>query len=193
METAGRSLVEAQRQNTTVMNNVVGRLRALQIDQERIQTSSFTVSPQYKPSPKRPAEAPPVSPEIIGYIVGNSVTAEVRSLDKIGTVIEESLSAGANRFQGLLWGLRDEQPGRLSALKTAAAKAREKAAALSDTLHVKLVRILTVNEGGHVVRPAPQFARSMMATENGGGEPPILPGEMKIEATVTLVYEIAPN
>jgi len=32
-----------------------------------------------------------------------------------------------------------------------------------------------------------------MAAEGGGGEPPIFSGEMKVEATVTLVYEIAPN
>jgi uncharacterized protein YggE len=33
----------------------------------------------------------------------------------------------------------------------------------------------------------------MMAMEAGGREPPISPGEMKVDATVTLVYEIAPN
>jgi hypothetical protein len=33
----------------------------------------------------------------------------------------------------------------------------------------------------------------MMAMDAGGGEPPIFGGEMKVEATVTLVYEIAQN
>jgi uncharacterized protein YggE len=33
----------------------------------------------------------------------------------------------------------------------------------------------------------------MMAMEAGGGEPPILAGELKVEASVTLVYEIAQN
>ena len=33
----------------------------------------------------------------------------------------------------------------------------------------------------------------MMAMDAGGSEPPILGGEMKVEATVTLVYEIAQN
>jgi uncharacterized protein YggE len=81
----------------------------------------------------------------------------------------------------------------LSALKSAAARAHEKAATLSEALGVKLVRVLSVNEGGHVVRSAPHMARSMMAMDAGEGAPPISPGEIKIEATVTLVYEIAPN
>ena len=191
MGTAGKSLAEVQRQNNAVMQKVTERLRELQIEKERIQTSSFTVSPQYNtPAPKRPADAPPAPPEIIGYMVSNTVTVEVRNLEKVAAVIEESLTAGANHFQGLHWALRDEQQAKLTALKSAAAKAREKATALSEALHVKLGRLVAVNEDGPVVRPVPRASRSMMAMESGGGEPPVFSGEMKVEATVTLSYEI---
>jgi uncharacterized protein YggE len=193
MDTAARSLADAQRQNNAVMIKVMERLRDQNIEKERIQTSSFTVSPQYKPPPKRTSDMPPAPPEIIGYLMSNTVTVEVRNLEKIGRVIEDVLDAGANHFQGLHWALRDEQPARLNALKSAAARAREKAAVLGETLHVKLVRVLSVNEGGHIVRPASHMVRSMAARGAEGVEPPISPGEMKVEATVTLVYEIAPN
>jgi uncharacterized protein YggE len=190
METAGKSLAEAQKQNNLVMIKVIERLRELQIEKERIQTSSFTVSPQYKPPPKRPADAPPAPPEIVGYVVSNNVTVEVRNLEKVGAVIEESLAAGANHFQGLHWALRDEQQAKLGALKQAAAKARDKANALGEVLKVKLIRLASVNEDGHVVHPVPRASRSTVAMDAGGGEPPIYSGELKIEATVTLVYEI---
>ncbi len=191
METAGKSLAQAQRENSAVMQKVMERLRALKIEKERIQTSSFTVTPEYKPPPKRPSETPPSPPEIIGYRISNSVTVEVRDLEKVATVIEEALTAGANHFQGLHWALRDEQQARLSALKLAAAKAREKATALSEALNVKLLRLVTVNEQGHVVRPVPSYAgRSMGAMEMAVAAPPISSGEMKVEATVTLIYEI---
>lgn len=191
LETASKSLADAQKRNGTVMSKVMDRLRDLQIERERIQTSSFTVSPQYRPPSNRPTDVSPASPEIIGYVVSNMVTVEIRALDKVGTVIEEVLKAGANTFQGLHWGLREEQSVRLNALKQAAAKAREKASVLSEALHVKLVRVLSVNEGGHVVRPAVAMAR--MAMEASAGDVPISSGELKIEATVTLVYEIAPK
>jgi len=191
LETSGKSLAEAQKRNSATMGKVMDRLRDLQIDKELIQTSSFTVSPQYRPPPNRPTDAPPASPEIVGYVFSNMVTVEIRVLDRIGMVIEEVLKAGANNFQGLHWGLRDEQSVRLSALKQAAARAREKAAVLSEALHVKLVRVLSVNEGGHMVRPTAPMAR--MAMEAYAGDVPISPGELKVEATVTLVYEIAPN
>ena len=191
LETAGKSLAEAQKRNSATMSKVMDRLRELQVDKERIQTSSFTVSAQYRPLPNRPTEASPATPEIIGYVVSNMVTVEIRSLDRVGIVIEEVLKAGANSFQGLQWGLREEQSVRLSALKQAAAKAREKASMLSETLHVKLARILSVTEGGQMIRPPMPMAR--MAMEASAGDVPISSGELKIEATVTLVYEIAPK
>jgi uncharacterized protein YggE len=188
-ETTGKTVTEAQRESRLVMNKVVERLRALQIDPERIQTASFTVSPQFKPPPKR-SEAPAGPPEIIGYVVSNAIMVEIRNLDKVAPVIEESLAAGANQFQGLHWALRDEQQAKLGALKLAAGKAREKAAALGDALKVKLIRLLHATEESHILRPVPKMARSMMATEGGGGDMPFLPGEIKVEATVTLIYEV---
>jgi len=190
METAGKSLAQAQRQNSAVMQKVMERVRALKIEKERIQTSSFTVTPEYRPPPKRSSETPPAPPEIIGYRVSNTMTVEVRDLEKVAAVIEEALTAGANHFQGLQWALRDEQPSRLGALKLAATKAREKATALSEALNVSLVRLMAANEAGHVVRPVPYAARSMGVMEAGGPAPPISSGEMKVEATVTLVYEM---
>jgi uncharacterized protein len=189
VETVGKSVGEAQRQNRQAMNKVVERLRGLQIDQERMQTASFTVSPQYKPPPKRTADAPPAAPEIIAYIVSNSLTVEVRNLEKVGAVIEESLAAGANRFQALHWALRDEQQAKLSALKRAAVMAHEKATVLSESLKVKLIRLMSATEDSHLVRPLPKLARSMMM-EEGSEETPVFAGEIKIEATVTLNYEV---
>ena len=192
METTGRTVADAQRQNRVTMNKVVERLKALQIENERIQTAAFNVSPQYKPPPKR-TDPPSGPPEIIGYIVSNTMTIEVRNMDKVGAVIEESLAAGANQFQNLHWALRDERQPKLESLKLAAANAREKATALSEALKLKLIRVMTVSEDSHVARPVPKMARSMMALEAGGPETPVFSGEIKVDAMVTLVFEIGPE
>ena len=193
MQTVAKSLAEAHHQNNQVMQKVIDRLSELHIDRVRIQTSSFSVSPQFKPPPKRNGDAPPVTPEIIGYMVSNQVTVEVFNPDKIPAVIEQTLAAGANHFQGVQWALKDEQRAKLGAMKQAVVTAREKAATLSESLKLKLLRLISVSEGGHVARPLSHNSRSMMAMDSGGGEPPIFGGEMKVEATVTLVYEIAQN
>jgi len=91
----------------------------------------------------------------------------------------------------LQWGLRDEQAVRLGALKQAADKAREKSAVLIEALHVKLVRGLSINEGGHVMRPP--VAMAWLAMEESVGDVPISSSELKVIATVTLIDEIASN
>jgi len=190
LETAAKSLSDAQRLNNATMQKVMDRLQQLKIEKERIQTSSFSVSPQYKPPTKHPIDAPAPAPEIIGYTVSNRVTVEIRDLQKVAAVIEETSAAGANHFQGLQWGLRDEQQARLQALKLAAGKAREKAATLSEALHLKLARLIQVTEGVQFIRPASYAGRAMMAADSGGGDVPLSSGEMRVEATVTLSYEI---
>lgn len=191
METAGKALAETQQQNAAAMQRVLERLLQSGIEKERIQTSSFTVIPQYKPQPpRRSGEVVPTEPEIIGYRVSNMMTVEVRDPEKAGRVIDGALAAGANRFHGLHWALRDEQPSRLRALKMAAAQAREKARALGEALDVTLVRIITATEGGvNVIAPRPFMARAMGAALAEAAVP-ISPGEMKVEASVTLIYEI---
>lgn len=193
METAGRSLADAQRRNHAAMAKVIERLRSLDIAPEHIQTSSFTISPQYRPSPKRSGDAAPLPPEIVGYVVGNTVTVDVRKPEQMGAVIEGVLAAGVNQFHGLRWGLVDERPAQVEALKQAAASARDKARMLSETLGVRLARIISVNEEGRLVQPMPRLARTMAAMEMEGGAAPVSPGEIQVEASVTLVYEIAPN
>ena len=189
METADKVLHEAQQRNQAAMQSVTQRLKRLQIENERIQTTAFTVSPQYRAPSKPSHDAPPLPPEIIGYLVTNEIRVEVRNLDQVGTVIEESLAAGANRFQNLQWALRDERQAKLDALKQAAANARAKATVLSEALKVRLIRLITITETSDVLQPAPRVARSAMAMEFGGA-PPIFSGEMNVQATVTLIYEI---
>ena len=87
------------------------------------------------------------------------------------------------------WGLLDEQQAKLSALKQAAVKAREKATALSESLKVKLIQLMSATEDSHLVRPLPKLARSMMM-EGGSEETPVSAGEIKIDAIVTLNYEV---
>jgi hypothetical protein len=50
---------------------------------------------------------------------------------------------------------------------------------------------MSVNEAGQMIRPASPMAR--MAMEASASDVPVSSGELKVEATVTLVYEVAPN
>ncbi len=194
VETAGESLEEVQDENRKRMKRVMTRLEELGIKSERVQTSSLSVSPQYSPRPRRQTNQPvvPQIPKIIGYTVSHALAIEVLDLPLVGRVVDSALQAGANQFSHISWTLQDNRPARLSALKGAAQKAREKASALARALDVQLLQLLVVTEGGSTLVPQRSMrGRAMMSMAmDDVASVPVASGELTVRASVTLMYEI---
>ncbi len=195
VETAGENLADVQRDNQDRMKRILKACQELHIPSNRIQTTALNVIPQYPPPPRRSAERSLENhvPRIIGYQVTHQVNVEVRDIEHVGKVVDRVLKAGANRFSGISWALQDEEPVKLKVLQTASLKAQAKAKALAQALHVKLVRVIQVNEGGVSVSPpirSLRMARPAMAMMESGGDASVSAGEITIRGTVTLVYEI---
>ena len=198
VETAGESFEQVVSDNRDRMERVMAALIALGIPEARVQTTSFDVTPQYAPLPRRRNDEPIKyePPKILGYTARNGLKVEVRDLAKVGTVADRALKAGANHFNGIQWIVRDQHPVYLKALAQAAKKAKEKAQTLAQSLDVQLVELLTVQEGGVAVPELRRsFAKASMPMSDGAAESSVSmsPGEIKIEAQVTLLYKIGPT
>lgn len=197
VETVGAKLTKVQQKNQERMARVLEECRKLEIASEFIQTTSLNVIPEYPPRPRRSqgGSLEQMIPRIIGYRVIHQVNVEVRNLDIVGKVVDRVLKVGANRFSGISWGLQDAQPHALQVLQLAASKAQAKADTLAQALHLTLVRIMKVQEGGVAVIPPVarhRMARASMAMESGG-DASISVGEITVRGTITLMYEIAPK
>ena len=197
VETAGKTFELVSGENQTKMHRVMKKLMEMGIPKERIQTTSFDVSPRYAPIPRRRSNEyqEPKAPKIIGYTARNTINVEIHDLEKVGRVVDKALQAGANRFSGVQWILRDRHPVYLRALNIAAKNAKEKAQTLAKALGISLGRLQTVQEGGvHVRPPIRSYAKSsMMRAEAADASVPMSPGEIKVESQVTLLYEIGPH
>jgi len=195
VQTAGESFEQVVGENRERMKRVMAALMRLGIPDERIQTAAFDVTPRYAPRPRRRPNEPiqHEPPKILGYTARNGLKVEVRDLDIVGAVVDQALKAGANQFQGIQWTLRERHPVYLKALAQAAKKAKEKARTLALSLDVQLVELLTVQEGGSSVpTPRRSFAKSsmLMADAAESAAVPMSPGEIKVEAQVSLLYKI---
>ncbi|MCW5784757.1 MAG: SIMPL domain-containing protein [Nitrospirales bacterium] len=192
VETAGEKLSDVQMENQERVVKVLEECRRLNIPSELIQTTSLNVIPEYPPSPRRPTDGTLENsvPRIIGYRVVHHVNVEVRSQEVVGKIVDRVLQVGANKFSGIAWGLQNEQPTKLEALKQASAQAQAKAEALAQALNLKLVRLINVSEGG--VSPSPPEGRYRMALAmDSGGDASVSAGEISIRGSVLLVYEIS--
>ena len=182
---------EAQDRVSRTAGAILEAVRRLGIPADHIQTSELNLGPVYGQG--RP-DREPQEPQIVGYQASNVVSVQVEQLDKVGPVIDAGLAAGANRLEGVMFGLRDDRKARAEALTRAVEEARVKADALARALKVRLVRILEVAEGGIAVGPPQPFMKAgRMAMETAMADTPVSAGQVGVSASVTVRWEIAPE
>jgi uncharacterized protein YggE len=116
------------------------------------------------------------------------VLVRVDDLAKIGAVIDAGVDAGVNQMQGVSFSIKDDLPQRQDALKKAAVQARTKAQAIAEAMGVSLGGVMEVMEGDAGGGPRPMMEMARMSDSGGA---PIQPGELQVEASLTVRFRIA--
>jgi uncharacterized protein YggE len=161
---------------------VLRELRRVAGPSADIRTSGYALEPNYR-SPR-----PGGAPEISGYTARNMVEVTTADLPSVGALIDTAMQAGANNIQRLEFSLKDRRAARAQALREATAAARADAETIASALGVKIVRVLSAQEGGEPpVRPMMMG----MARMEAAPATPIEPGTLEVRATVTLQVEVS--
>ncbi len=175
---------DALRANAARMTAVIAALKKGGLADRDIQTSNLSINPQYVYEQNVP-------PKLTGYQVSNQVTVTVRDLTKLGQAIDATVNAGANSAGGISLGLSDpsaaEDAARLAAVKALNAKAELYARATG----YRLVRIVSLSEGGGYA-PAPQpYPMVAMARMKEADSTPVAGGELRVKIDLSGVFELA--
>jgi hypothetical protein len=104
-----------------------------------------------------------------------------------GQIIDIANQVGANSITNIRFGLRSARDYWTEALMAAGANAISDAQAIAAATGVRLVRVLSISLN-HTQVKSPQIALASFAKANTST--PIEPGDVSIEANVSLVYEI---
>ncbi len=171
---------DAAAQNANQTTAVLTQLKQLLGANADIKTLNYSLSPVYT----YPRDGSPAT--LTGFTANNTVEATVGDLSLPGKIIDTAIQAGANRVDGLRFSIKDDQPLRIQALRSASLQARSHAEAIALGLGVRLGTVIGAAEGysaGIVVAD-----RSALAT---AAPTPVQPGSIDVTATVTLEIEIA--
>lgn len=182
VETAGESADQALAANGEAMRRVMTALTQNGVDGADIQTSGFSIAPDYGRSP--PTSSDP--PRITGYRVTNQVSVRVRDISRLGALMDVLVREGANRISGVEFLVADETEVKDEARRKAVQDARRKARVLAAEAGIELGRVLRVSEvteGGPGPRPL-TMARAESAV-------PIAPGTLDFRADVAVTFAIA--
>lgn len=184
VETVAASAREAGEMNARSMEQVIRALVAAGVPRTDIETRNYSVFPEYD---YREQEAP----RIRGYRATNQVGVETTKLDDVGRLIDTALQAGANRVEGVNFGLRDEAAARATALRQAVANARAAAETMAAALGVRLGEVVYATTDAMPMRPSPVMLRAAAAGDMAESAPtPIQPGEQRITARATVTWAI---
>ncbi|MGQ0563131.1 MAG: SIMPL domain-containing protein [Gemmatimonadota bacterium] len=185
VESRANTAQEAAQQNARKMEAVYAALRRLGIVPPKVATISYELHPQYNQPDPRGGE---FTPRITGYVAVNMVRAELDSIQRVGAAIDAVIGAGANRIANLSFELRDPQSARLEALRIAVERARTEAEAIASAAGQRLGPPLSISSGHFT--PVPAFRREVFAMDMAGAPAPtpVEPGNLTIQATVSIEY-----
>lgn len=179
---------EALDENNKAMGDVLAALKKAGIAERDLQTSGFSVQPQF--NYPQGTDGQPKPPELIGYQVSNSLSVRVRDLSKLGAVIDEAVTLGVNQGGDIQFTNDKPEAAMEEARKNAVADAIKKAKTLAEAAGVKVGRVIEINESSPRPQPVPVYRAAMMK-EGADSSVPIQGGETSYNISVNVTFAIA--
>ncbi len=117
----------------------------------------------------------------------NTVIVETKDLDKLGALIDQAAKAGVSRMGGLTFSHDGREEIQAEAAVEAVHQAVKTAEKLAGAAHLTIKRIIRISYSPRGPILPLREARALAAPST---QTPIEIGEIPIEASVTLVFEL---
>lgn len=186
VETRGATAAEASSANAEKQQAVIAALRGAGLAAADVKTVAYTIEPemQYEEATRRS--------RVVGYVARNTVSAEVKELERMGRVIDAAVRAGSNGVSSLdFWTTRREAL-RLEAIQNAMGRACREAQAMATAAGGSLGPLLQASTADYerpYPPPMPMMARMEAAS---AAETPITPGDVSVNVNVQTRWHFVP-
>lgn len=186
IEAESRTVAQAQKDAAQAMDAVMQALKANGVADKDIQTQRFSISPVTQWIEDQQKQI------ITGYRVTNVVIAKIRQIDKAGPVIDAVAEAGGNltRIDNIGFSIDDPTPNYTDARAKAIEDARNKANQMANAAGIELGKLIYMSESTPYVPEVAIRDYAMKSLAAAPAPTPISPGELEIQVSVQMVYEI---
>ena len=186
IEAQETSVAVAQTKAADGMDKVMTALTNNEVAMKDIQTQQFSIRRVTKWDREKEEEI------IIGFQVTNMVTAKIRDIDKVGSVIDAAAEVGGDltRIDSISFSVDDPSAYYEEAREKAMADAKAKAEQLAGLAGMTLGTVTYISEGIQV--PTPGYQPDVFMTERAVAAAPttISPGETEISLNLQVAYAI---
>ncbi len=176
---------KAQTANAEISYKVIAALQGNGIAAADISTLNYSFYPNYVYAENQP-------PKLTGYEVTNEIKVTIRSLDKIGAIIDLAVKNGINRIQNINFYANNSMDQKIQALRQAVSDARIKADTIAATLGKKIIGVKSASGNWYGNQMTPIYYEKMASLPSfgGGAATDINPGQVEITANAEVVYLI---
>lgn len=183
VQTQGETAQTTMSANAAAMNGVFDALEAANVDRKDMQTSNFSLQPQYDYSNRQSGQPP----RLTGYQASNQLTVRVRDLETLGETMDALVGAGGNTFSGLRFALEDDRAAKNAARDIAMKEAIARAELYAAASGYEVARVVTISEsGGYSPQPMAMMAQARSAESST----PIASGEVGYSVSVNVTFEL---
>jgi len=180
------TLAEARTEVNATVERLLALTRELKIEPKFVDSTRLQVQPDYRWDEKESRQV------LLGYVVSRQVDVELHDLDRLGTLLEKSVSAGVNQVGGARLDSSRRKELERAALTQAVDDARLNADALARAAGAKLGPVQSLSTTGTM--PVPMYAQKAMSVAAAPmadeAEQTYQPSEMKFTANVSAQFEL---
>lgn len=173
----GKTARAASDANAKEMTVVLAAIKESGVADRDIQTAVLSLQPQNEPNKTG-------APHLIGFQSNNQVTVKIRDIDRLPSVLDRAIAAGANEMSGIEFVVSEQSKLLDKARAAAIADALRKAELYAGAVGMKVGRVMSISEEGST--PPARAYQALRA----GAATPIAPGEQTLRAVVTVSYEL---
>jgi uncharacterized protein len=177
---------EAIDENSRLLAAALKAAKETGIEPRDIQTTGLYLQPNYSNNGGSRRD-------ITGYSVNNVVTMRVRDLEKIGGLLDRLVVLGINDIRNVSFSNAAPSPFIEQARAAAIKDVMDKAQKYADAANLRIVRVLTLNEGNVQIPGVQQNRYMYQMSAQRQAEVPVEAGELVYRANVTATFEIAPK
>lgn len=184
VKTDGKKSNDVVNENNQKMNSIISAVKGLGVDEKDIQTTSYSLYPQYNYTEKE-------GRVFQGYTLNQQITVKIRDFTKISDVLDKATSNGANNIGDVSFSIENPENVKAQARQKAIDDAKQKAKDIASAsgLYIKLVNI---SEGSSGYYAPTTYAKEISSYGAGLSSiaPDIQTGQEEVSVNVSLTYRI---
>jgi uncharacterized protein YggE len=191
VQTQDTSATNAVSENAALMNKVVQALLSIGVDQNEIQTSSYTLTIQTMTTttttvtPMQTVQPMLQSSNTIQYVARNTIQVTLTNVTLVGPALDAAVNAGVNEVDGVTFTFTPQLTASLQkeAIQLATQDAANQANAIASALGLKLIGPISIT---------PSFNQPFYQAFAAASNPtPIQPGTLQLTAQVQATYQFS--